>query len=285
MSVEIPLTLIIADYSQQNSTADCLGNLNSWFPQKIIVSNNSYTKDQLHPDSASKFILYQSSSIYQLWKRGLEESKTPWNLLITSNEIITGHLKRSVQNQIKNIPTVEELYKFKKKVIFLKKVLKYPLEWPAEFPSCLIYIPQAGSLSFKPGPYNSSPYLPGELIHFSNPTLADSILEISRLAEVEAERVFQASGSPNLAAVIIKTVWKQGYAFFNNFVLKKGYREGYEGVVFSVLRSMVPLLGLLRYFEKYFRGGKRIADKLDSIRNILVIKLRGGGTLLWQPQF
>ena len=127
MSPEIPLTIIIADYSQQDSIADCLGNLNSWSPPRIIVSNNSHLSDQLRDDFASKFVLHKSNSIYQLWKRGLKESKTTWNLLITSNEIVAGQLKRSIENNIKYLPTTKELYKLKKKVIFLKKVLKYPL--------------------------------------------------------------------------------------------------------------------------------------------------------------
>ena len=280
MSTEIPLTIIVADYSQQNSIADCLGNLNSWPPPRIIVSNNSHLKDQLREDFASKFILYKSNSIYQLWKRGLKESKTQWNLLITSNEIVTGQLKRSVENKIKDLPTTEELYKLKKKVIFLKKVLKYPLEWPAEFPSCLIFISQTGNLPFGSGSYRSSSYLPGELVHFSRPTLADSIYEITRLAEIEADGVFRASGSQNLATLIIKTIWKSGCEFFNNLVLKNGFRERYEGIVFSILGGTVPILGLLGYIEKYLRGGKKIANNLTSIHNILVIKLGGAGDVI-----
>ena len=280
MSAEIPLTLIIADCSQQDSIADCLDNLNGWSPPRIIVSNNPHLKDRLHDGFASEFVLCKSNSIYQLWKRGLKESKTPWNLLITSNEIVTGQLKRSIENHIKNIPTTKKLYKFKKKVIFLKKVLKYPLEWPAEFPSSLIFTPQAANFPFGPGSYHSSPYLPGELIHFSGPTLADGIQEIERLAEIEADNIFQVPGSPNLATLTIKTVWKSGYYFFSNLVFKKGFREGYEGIVFSILRGTVPLLSLLKYFEKYCRGGKGIANNLTSLRSILVIKLAGAGDVI-----
>jgi ADP-heptose:LPS heptosyltransferase len=280
MSAKIPLTIIIADCASQDSIADCLGNLKSWFPHKIIVSSRSHLKDRLQDDRTLKFIFYESQSTYQLWKRGIRESKTQWNLLITSNEIVSGHLKGSIENQIKNSPATEELYKIKKKVIFLKKVLKYPLEWPAEFPSSLIFIPQIENLSLGPGSYDASSHIPGELIHFGAPTLTDCTREIARLAEIEADRLFQASSSPNLAALIVKTIWKSGCEIFKNLVLKRGCREGYEGIVFSMLSSVVSPLGLLRYFEKYFRGGKRIADKLDSIHNILVIKLRGAGDLI-----
>ena len=40
MSLKIPLTLIIADYASQTSITDCLKNISSWSPRKVIVSNN-----------------------------------------------------------------------------------------------------------------------------------------------------------------------------------------------------------------------------------------------------
>ncbi|HIB43560.1 MAG TPA: glycosyltransferase family 9 protein, partial [Nitrospina sp.] len=63
----------------------------------------------------------------------------------------------------------------------------------------------------------------------------------------------------------------------HNLVWKKGFHEGYEGIVFSLLGSAIPLFTLLRYYEKYFREGKIIASNLDKIRNILIIKLGGTG--------
>ena len=100
------------------------------------------------------------------------------------------------------------------------------------------------------------------------------------MAEIEADRISQISDSLNFATLIVKTIWKSGYEFFNNLVFKKGFRERYEGIVFSILGGAVPPLGLLRYFEKYLRGGKLIADNLASIHNILVIKLGGVGDVI-----
>ena len=140
--IETPITIIIADFAQSDSIVDCLKNLNSWSPKQILVSNDLNAKKRLQDDFCDTFIFHNSKNIYRLWEQGLAESKTQWNLLITSNEIVTGHLKNSIENQIKTKPTTEKLFRMKKKVVFLKKVLKYPLEWPAEFPSCLIFTPQ-----------------------------------------------------------------------------------------------------------------------------------------------
>ena len=53
MSLKIPLTLIIADYASQTSITDCLKNISSWSPRKVIVSNNPKLKEQLPELTAS----------------------------------------------------------------------------------------------------------------------------------------------------------------------------------------------------------------------------------------
>jgi ADP-heptose:LPS heptosyltransferase len=54
-------------------------------------------------------------------------------------------------------------------------------------------------------------------------------------------------------------------------------REGFEGLIFSVLDSVAVVLGHLRYHEKYTRSGRQIEDRLNSVKKILIIKLRGLG--------
>ena len=283
--LKIPITIIIADYSQSDSIIDCFKNLNSWFPKKILVSNDLHAKNRLKDETSLNFIFHKSQSIYQMWEQGLAESKTQWNLLITSNEIVTGRLKRSIEDQIKNKPAIERLFKLKKKVVFLKKILKYPLEWPNELPSSLIFIPKKNSFILANETLKQDSFLSGELILFNSPTIEDSIKEIFRLAEIEADRVFYLPNRPKLTSLIIKTPLKFIYEFFYGLILKKGFKEGYEGIVFSILRSMIPPLAALRYFEKYYRSGKRIEGELSSIKNILVIKVRGAGDLIITTPF
>ena len=169
MSSNIPFTLIIADFTPEASIADCLRNLSSWSPRKIIVSNNLNPEERFPDNLVAESIFCDSKSILRLWERGIKESKTQWNLLITSNEIVTGQLKISIEKQVKNNPNSQELFKLKKKIIFLKKVLKYPLEWPCEFPSSLVFIPDIKNFSLEPGRHDASSFLEGELVYFSKP--------------------------------------------------------------------------------------------------------------------
>jgi ADP-heptose:LPS heptosyltransferase len=72
--------------------------------------------------------------------------------------------------------------------------------------------------------------------------------------------------------------------FFKNYILKKFFKEGFEGITFSVCDAHAELLGYLRYYELYIRGGKLLYDNLSSLENILIIKLRDiGDNILCTP--
>ena len=283
--IETPLTIIIADFAQSNSIVDCLKNLNSWSPRKILISNDPHVKNRLKDDFSHNLIFHKSHNIYQLWEQGIAASKTKWNLLITSNEIVTGHLKNSIDSQIKTQHKTDKLFQIKKKVVFLKKVLKYPLELPRELPSFLIFIQQKGDFILKVKTHEQSQFLQGELIQFSSPTIEEGIKEVFCLAEAEADKLFLLSEPPKLSILSIKTCFKFIYAFFSGLILKKGFKEGYEGIIYSAMNCMIPPLTLFRYFEKYHRSGKKIESKLNTIKNILVIKVRGAGDLILSTPF
>ena len=163
--IETPITIIIADFAQSDSIVDCLKNLNSWSPKKILVSNDLNAKNRLKNDLACNFIFHKSNNICQLWEQGLASSETKWNLLITSNEIVTGKLKKSIESKIKNQLTTDKLFKIRKKIVFLKKVLKYPLEWPIDLPSSLVFIHHKDNFILKAKTSDQSQHLQGELIH------------------------------------------------------------------------------------------------------------------------
>ena len=283
--IESSITIIIADFAQSESIVDCLKNLSSWPPKIILVSNDSNAKSRLKEDFSYNFISHKSKNIYQLWEQGLASSETKWNLLITSNEIVTGHLKNSIETKIKDQLTTDKLFKIKKKIVFLKKVLKYPLEWPIDLPSSLVFIHHKDNFILKAKASDQSPLLQGELIQFSSPTIEDGFKEIFGMAETEADKLILLPEPPKLTTLTIKIFFKFVYAFFSGLFFKKGFKEGYEGIIFSTMNSMIPPLTLFRYFEKYHRSGKRIESKLNKIKNILVIKVRGAGDLILSTPF
>ena len=84
-------------------------------------------------------------------KKAVERSNTKWNLLIRSNEVVSGRLKKNIEKKLLQPRSTPIFFLPQSKNIFLRKVLKYPLSWSGEPLSGLLY--DAGSkldlISFK----------------------------------------------------------------------------------------------------------------------------------------
>jgi ADP-heptose:LPS heptosyltransferase len=115
------------------------------------------------------------------------------------------------------------------------------------------------------------------LIHFGeknlNEAIQNSIHRINRLAD----QLYLSSPSLTKLRLINGAIKNSLKNFCKTWFVRKGIREGFEGLVFCFLDSVVIVLGYLKYYEKYIRSGRQIADNSASIKKILVIKLRGLG--------
>jgi hypothetical protein len=155
--------------------------------------------------------------------------------------------------------------------------MKYNLEWNGDPSSGLLHIENQSVSLNKVFDLKTIKYLGGELIHFGetnlNETIQNSIHRINWLAD----RLYL--NSPYLTKLkLIKGAIKNSLKnFYKTWFVRKGMREGFEGLVFCFLDAVVIISGYLKYYEKYIRSGRQIADNSASIKKILVIKLRGLG--------
>ena len=101
------LTVIIAVISDQTSFVDCLNGLRNWPVRIIIVSKSNFPDKKILKEKGHEWIQYDSSSSLSLWGKGLECSDTPWNLLIRSNEVVSGRLKINIEEKFFSIANFE----------------------------------------------------------------------------------------------------------------------------------------------------------------------------------
>lgn len=273
------LTVIIASIDDGKRIGDCLDGLRGWFPRIIMVGNRK-------PRSAVdeiEWIHCNSTDSSYLWERGLEESRTPWNLLILSQEVVTGKLKRVVEEHIKS-DNASAIFLPSRKIIFLRKVLKYPLMWPGEFPSCLLYASDPRDITLD-SPIPQKP-MAGELIRLAEETLGEAFVRTLGLSEARAERLYRDCPNLTKSQLAGKAVIRICGSFVESFFRKKGFKEGFEGLTLALLDGVAHMGACLRYYEKFVRGGRVIADRLPQMRKILVIKaISIGDMVLATPVF
>ena len=143
MNISAPknnITAIVSFGGSLEKLNSCLQALNTWIPQIIVVlpENNDIEKQITNKFNVS-VCLRKASSSKSNWESGLNQTNTPWALLIRSNEIVTGQLRQSITEKIKTSGGETYKYSLPLTMVFLKKRLKYPLDWNDSQPSLLVH--------------------------------------------------------------------------------------------------------------------------------------------------
>ena len=276
------ITAVVSFEGSLEKLQSCLQALNTWIPQIIVVLPEGKEIGKQIVDKFNVSVCSQKPSTTSTrWESGLNQTNTPWALLIRSNEIVTGQLRKAITEKTQTNGEKARRYLLPLTMVFLKKRLKYLMDWKDSPPSHLIY-------NFK-GINTVSQYeklvpLSGELIRYSEDTISECAHTITQKAEERAANLAQHTTSFSPLSLFLRGVISSTKVFFKTYIFKKSFKEGFEGITFAVCDAHAELLGYLRYYELYIRGGKLLYDNLSSLENILIIKLRDiGDNILCTP--
>ncbi len=256
---------------------DSFLDLKLWFGDITIVGSDRAAILEEIKIRGGDWVESESSSICELWEKGMRSKSSSWYLLLEGREYLSTILKESVVETANSTPAHRVWFPIKRKIFLLKQRLKYPLEWSHDPRSGLLFVGADRSAQIDLFPSPEEEHLKGESTYFAENTMGEVIINTMYRVEQASDQLYRANPSLGPFALVSRAITVSLSNFFRNWVLRKGMREGFEGLVFSLLDSAAVALGHLRYYEKYIRSGRQIKDQLDSIKKILIIKLRGLG--------
>ena len=278
--------VIIAYRKPGNHLVNSFQNLKLWFENIVVVGPENPHISQVIKENGGSWIVSESPHIFELWETGIRVQNAVWYILIQDKEYLSSVLKENITETIRTKPVSSYFYSFDRKSFFLKQRLKYNMNWVCDPPSGLLFIPNKHVSLAEILKLGKAKHLKGELIHFGERTLNEASQNAIDRANLLADLLYKESPDLNKRMLMIGAVKQSLNFFFITWLIRKGMREGFEGLVFCLLDSIVILLGHLRYYEKYIRSGKQIENNRTSIKKILVIKIRGlGDAVLATPVF
>ena len=278
--------VIIAYRKPGNHLVNSFPNLKLWFENIVVVGPENPHISQVIKENGGSWIVSESPHIFELWETGIRVQNAVWYILIQDKEYLSSVLKENITETIRTKPVSSYFYSFDRKSFFLKQRLKYNMNWVCDPPSGLLFIPNKHVSLAEILKLGKAKHLKGELIHFGERTLNEASQNAIDRANLLADLLYKESPDLNKRMLMIGAVKQSLNFFFITWLIRKGMREGFEGLVFCLLDSIVILLGHLRYYEKYIRSGKQIENNRTSIKKILVIKIRGlGDAVLATPVF
>ena len=279
-SISNNISVVIAYRGSGRHLLDVFLELKLWFSDITFVGPSGTNTLKEIETQGGKRIESESPNICELWKKGIQSKNSPWYLLLEGREYLSTILKESIVETANSSPVQQAWFPIKRKIFFLKQHLKYPLEWTNDPGSGLLYVGTDKSVQINSSAFPKENILKGESTYFAETTVAEVIINTMHRGEQAADQLYQTEPSLGSFTLVSRALVAFLSNFFKNWIFRKGMREGFAGLVFSVLDSAALVLGHLRYHEKYIRSGRQIKDQRNSIKKILIIKLRGLGDVV-----
>jgi len=175
------------------------------------------------------------------------KATSEWVLSIDCDERITPELAKEIRSTLENNP-VHQAYSIPIKAFLGKHWIQYAGYYPAR--KLRLFLKD--KFKYEEAKVHPRAILDGtcgtlknDIIHYSYFNFFDVINKINRDTNLEAEKWIKDGRNVNGWNIFRKFLDR----FFKAYILKKGYKGGVLGVMFSFFHSLYQLLSFAKYWE------------------------------------
>ena len=231
------ISACIISYNEENKIEDCLKSLDGIVDEIIIVDSLSTDRTI---EIAKKYTdkIYDQKFLGHVEQKNLAVSKANhnWILSLDCDERVTNELKQSIL-AIKNDLQQADAYKMARRTFYVYRWLNYC--WYPDQKIRLFNKESARWAGTNPHDHvevdgNKIKLLKGDLLHYSFNSISEHIQTLDSFTEIGANEIIRKNKK-----VSIISPWTHGlWTFLKLYVLKKGFMDGYAGLVVAVISGM-----------------------------------------------
>lgn len=238
------ISAVILTKNEEKNIKKCLESI-KWCDEIIIIDDKSSDKT-LEIARKYKTIIYENPLNNDFsWQRnfGLSKASNEWVLFIDADEAVSDALAYEISNAItlkdQNLRNFNGFY-IKRSDFMWGKVLKHGETGGIKLlrlgrKGCGIW---EGKTHEKWKTEGLTGKLVNPILHFPHQTLGEFLKEINFYTDVRAEELKSKDVKVPSVSILFYPLGK----FFLNFILKKGYMDGMQGLIFAIMMSFHSFL-------------------------------------------
>lgn len=245
------ITAIILTKNAQDTIKKCLESV-SFCTHVVIIDDFSTDKTlAIARKSITRVLIYKrhSHSDFAAQRNyGLTKSPTDWVLFVDADEIISPPLQQEIRSTLQQSTNIQGFY-LRRLDYFMNSPLKYGEtgsikllrlarkqsgQWHRPVHETWLVSGQIGTLKHS-------------IIHYPHSNIGAFLNKINYYTNIEALYRRSQNQSFNLIQLFAFPPLK----FFNNYILKQGYRDRFPGFVMAFLMSLHSLLVRIKLYENH----------------------------------
>lgn len=245
------ISVVISAYNEEKKIEKCLQS--AGFADEIIFVDNSSTDKTLEiaKKYTSKIFKRENNPMLNINKNfGISKASSDWILYLDADEEITSELQKEIKS-ITQGDSQADGYKISRKNIIFGKWIEHA-GW---YPDYQLRFFRNGKVKFPEGHVHEELTMEGKMGELKNPLVHNNFENVSQFLHKHF-----ITYAPNEAEQLIKKGyvfnWQDAIRFpvsefLSRFFARKGYKDGFHGLILSMLMSFYRFIIFTLIWEKY----------------------------------
>lgn len=250
MSKKNTLSVVISAFNSEKELEDCLKSV-SWASEIIVVDNSSTDRTlEVARRYTDKIFIKQNNPMLNVNKNfGFSKASRDWIFSLDADERIAGELKTEIESKIRNHESgIDGYWVPRKNIIFGKWI-----EHTGWYPDHQLRLFRRGKGRFGEKHVHEmikiqgdAEYLKNNLLHYNYASISQFLGKLNIYVSNEAEQLINNG---------YKFKWQDAISvpakeFLSRFFAREGYKDGFHGLMLSLLMSFYHLLVIATVWEK-----------------------------------
>ncbi len=242
------LSILIATKNSEDTIERAINSIKELAYEIIVVDSGSEDRTvDIARDLGAKVIFNKWVNSGTQYNFMISKASGEWLFILDSDEEVSEELKNSIKNVLTSENTAD-CYEVNRKTYYLGKFLNHV--WQPEW---RIRLFKNGKVRYEERVHGKAicdgkkERLKGDLYHYSYKSLRHHMEKTIYFARETANLMYERGKKPRLYNLIINP----SVYFFKFFVLKKGFLDGYRGLIVSAIGSMYGFLKYAFLYEKH----------------------------------
>ncbi|MDX9924988.1 MAG: glycosyltransferase family 2 protein [Ignavibacteriaceae bacterium] len=241
-----PISVLIIAGNEEKNIRDCLESV-KWADEIVVI-------DSFSTDNTFNIALEYTPNVYQnRWngfseqrKYGNSKVRNEWVLALDADERVTPELKEEILALLSFSPKYDSYY-IPRRNYFLGKHIT-TCKWYPDYQLRLFKksITKVTDRKVHEGYETEGERgkLKNDLIHFTHSSISETINKINHYSTLEAEEKYRGKRVKKGDLVLHPLA-----AFLNQYISRKGYKDGVHGLMVSLIHSMTNMLTYMKTWE------------------------------------
>lgn len=247
------LSVIVITKNEERNLADCLKST-SWADETVVVDSASQDKTIEIAHQFTKKVYVRPWDGFAAAKNfALQQCTGDWVLWMDADERLTKELATEIQAIAQSEDSSFVAFEFPRKAFFLGRWIRH-CGW---YPGYVVRLFRRSEGSFSDSKVHEYLKIEGkvgrlrnDLLHYTDPNLWHYFEKFNRYTTLAAEGLAEGGSRFSLSQLIVRPVW----VFIRMYVIKRGFLDGVEGFILSVLSGCYVFTKYAKLWELTIRN-------------------------------